>query len=186
MSISSYRRNVSRGVTGKYTNTCFPAALEQVSPGNRLEPRIYRKYERFINWHYRLEGQDKRQYNPAYKDMLADMAWGLGEVDFDDIEFDRAETYKDFSRIVRQLIRHEYRVSVEVVTDNCLKDESHALGIIAVGDDYYRMASTWVPRALHGYVGLRQVFEEVITHKDEYRERYPFHDANITALPPAA
>lgn len=186
MSISSYRRNVSLGVTGKFTETCYPAALEQLSPRNRFEPTMYRKYARFAKWYENLEGQGKRQGNPAYKDMLSEMAWSLGEVEFDDIEFERADTYRDFSRIVRTMLRHDYRVAIDVRIVDCPPPDYHAIGIVSVGDDYYRGVSTWMPQPLRGYFDLRQAFETIYMHDDPPRVLYPFNDANITALPPPA
>jgi hypothetical protein len=186
MSISSYRKNVAKGVTGKYSDTCFPAAFEQISPYNRFEPQIYKKYCRFVSWYGRQEGQDKRQRNPVYKDMLAEIAWNLGEVDFDNIEFERAETYRNLSRIVRKLVRHDYRVAIDITTPNCEATECHAIGLVAVGDEYYTARSTWIPRGLYGYFGLRDLFEIIEVPNDPPRLRYPFNDANITALPPAA
>lgn len=185
MSIASYRRNVRLGVTGRDTETCCPAALEQVSPRHGFEPEIYTKYLEFVNWYDALEGQDRRQRNPAYKRMISEMAWQLGEVEYDDIEFYRAETYREFSNIVRTLMRHEYRVVVDTIAEG-FEDDCHAIGLQPLDESLYRARSTWVPPQLHGAITLRAVFGEIYMHKDPPRLRYTFNDANITALPPAS
>src|SRR5688572_1676648 len=109
MSISSYRRNVARGVTGKYSPACFPAALEKLSPANQLPPQTYRRYRGVMKQFDTAVGQERRQINPNYKQSISEIAWELGEIEFDKIEFERAETYRDFSRVVRALLRHDYR-----------------------------------------------------------------------------
>lgn len=186
MSIPSYRRNVSLGVTGQYTDTCYLAALEQVSPGNRLQPDTYVVYQRFLKKWNSLSGQDTRKANPMFKTMLERIAWELGELTFDDIEFERPQTYGQLRNIVGKLIRRDYRVAVDLRIDGYPKDYAHPVGLIPTGDgETYKLVSNWVPKCLHGYVTLREVYEHLDMQPEEYRQRYPFNDTNLTALPPA-
>ncbi len=185
MSIPSYRRNVWRGVTGQDTDTCFPAALEQVSPYCHLSPETYVAYERFVHGWNRLKKNNPRAINPRYKDLIGQIAWELGGIVFDDIEFERANTYREFSTIVRRLLRHEYRVTVDIHLDEFGKDTAHPVGLIPLDDgESLKLVSTWVPSFLHGVVSLRDVFENIDFHAEPYRQRFPFNNANITGLPP--
>src|SRR5205807_5751291 len=109
MSIPSYRRNVSLGVTGQYSPTCLPASLEQISPYHKLDPDIYVDYRRFINHYHKL---NKRQWNPAWKVTIDCILEELGGFTHEDVVFERAHTYGEFSRIVRKLIRADFRIVV--------------------------------------------------------------------------
>lgn len=185
MSIPSYRRNVGRGVTGHNTNTCFPAALEQVSPYCHLEPSTYRKYARFMGAWQRLKDTDPWSVNPIYKDLIGQMALELGGFEFDDVYFERVDSYREFSTEIRKLMRHEYRVAVDIQLEG-YGDLAHPVGLIPLGDEEsYRLVSTWVPYTLRGEVGLRDIFEHLDFVKDPPRQRFPFNNTNITALPPA-
>jgi hypothetical protein len=185
MSIPSYRRNVWRGVTGQDTDTCFPAALEQISPYCHLSPDTYIAYERFMRGWSRLKKKDPWAVNPRYKDLIGQMALELGGADFDEVEFERAETYREFSTMVRKLLRHEYRVAIDIHLDGYGHDTAHPVGLIPFDDgESFKLVSTWVPSFLHGAVSLRDVFENIDFHPEPYRQRFPFNDSNITALPP--
>ena len=187
MSLSSYRRNVRRGVTGADKPTCYPSSLEKISPRHKLSPETYIEYQRFIRRWETLQGHEKRQINPTYKKLIGQMAWELGEVEFDQVVFERADTYRAFSSVVRTLLRHEYRVSVDIQVAGYGKDFSHPVGLIPVDDDGgLRVVSNWIPRDLHGVITLREIYETVDHCNDPPRILYPFNDANITALPPAA
>lgn len=185
MSIPSYRRNVRRGVTGERTDTCYLAALEQISPYDSLEPSTYRKYQRFIRFWDKTSGQEKRKINPLFKDLISQVAWELGEVEFDEIEFERVETYRQFSNTVRALLRHDFRVAVDIHLDEYGKDSAHPVGLIPLDDDgHFRAVSTWKPCSLYGAVTLRDIYAQIDIHNEPPRILYPFNDTNITALPP--
>ncbi len=186
MSMASYRRNVSLGVTGQVTDTCYPAALEQISPYNRLNPDTYKKYEKFVRAWDKLKKKNPHAINPTFKDLISEVAWELGEIEFGDIYFDRVNTYREFSTTVRKLLRREYRITVDIHLDEFDKDTDHPVGLIPLSDDAFKLVSTWVPHFLYGQVSLRDIFEYTAFSKEPYRQRYPFNDANITALPPAA
>lgn len=185
MSIPSYRRNVWLWVTGQDTDTCFPAALEQISPYCHLSPDTYKTYERFIHGWARLKKKDPWAVNPRYKDLIGQIAWELGGVDFDEVEFERANTYREFSIIVRKLLRHDYRVAIDLHLDEYGYDIAHPVGLIPLEDgESFKVVSNWVPSFLRGAVTLREVFENIDFQPALYRQRFPFNDSNITALPP--
>lgn len=187
MSMSSYRRNVARGVTGIKTDTCYLASLEKISPYNQLSPETYIAYQRFMGSYFTYEGQEKRKVNPQYKELIRQMAWELGEVEFDQVAFERADTYRAFSSTVRSLLRHEYRVSVDIQIEGYGDRTAHPVGLIPVDDEgRFKVVSTWTPQLLRGVVTLRDIYDTIDFCVDPPSVRYPFNDANITALPPAA
>lgn len=186
MSMSSYRRNARLGVTGPKTNTCFPAAFDKISPYYGIAAETYRGYKKFMRQYDLLEGQERRKINPTYKEFIDRFAWELGGYTYNDVIFERAETYREFSNTVRKLMRHEYRVAVDVLIDG-YEDMLHPVGLIPLNDEKsYRAVSNWIPPCLYGAIALHEVWETTGIPNEPYRMRYPFNNSNITALPPAA
>lgn len=184
MSVRSYRRNVERKVTGAGLPTCFPAALEQISPNHALHPEVYKDYQEFIKSY---DSMNKRQRNPAYKDMINWIVEDLGDLTCNDLIFTRAHTYGEFSRIIRKLIRQTFRVSVDIVSPGTTDGSFHTVGLIPTElNNEFKLVSNQIPAPLRGIVTLSEVYPYIAQPKEEFRPRYPFNDSNITALPPAA
>lgn len=188
MSVSSYRLNVAKGVTGASTYTCFPAALEQVSPSHRFDPEVYLRYKDTIDLVESFEGQDLRKKNPILRDLYADLAERLG-CHYGDILFERLRSIGEFSERVIELLDSSHRVVVDIMTEGCHGGSNgfvHSVGISPVGDicnGLVRLRSTWVPKQLSGVVGLESVYPHLSQLNDPPRKRFEFNDANMSAFP---
>lgn len=184
MSISSYRRNVKAGVTGAYKPTCFPSALEQISPKHELNPRDYVRYSRGIGTIDRLfreGGQSLRQVKPFSKKLFASIIEPLG-CDFEDVEFRRAKNAYNLQRLVKSVLSEGCRVSVDL--DLRGKDESHPVGLLELVDGRFELVSNHVPYCLK-VAKLEEVFPFMEQSKDPPSKRYPFSNSNVTILPPS-
>ena len=185
MSYRSYRRNAALGVTGPYTNTCLPASLEILSDEGSLAPSTYRMYEGYFREYSRRElgGQQKRICNPIMREMYNSILWDLEGLQCSNLEFRRAHTLKQFIRYVFQLLDQDCRVALDLDTDHDGSYHSVSLLPLEEGIDRFRLASTWIQRHLSGPQTLVDIFEIVAQDPEPPRVRYPFNDANITALP---
>lgn len=186
MSESSYRQNVKKGVTGRYLPTCFPAALERISDCHQLNPEIYQTYKSFVSWFPEDEPRISRVLNPSYKEMITQIVWELGELTCDDVEFYAVDNFKEFTSTVRALVRRECRIVLDVEESFGWNDESvHALGLLPTEHpDYFKLVSNHTPASLQGLVSLETIYNQLSFPDEPSRQRYPFADANITALPP--
>ena len=62
----------------------------------------------------------------------------------------------------------------------------HTVGLLPTGEeDLFTLVSNQVPKSLQGVVSLQTIASRVVNHPDRYIAKYPFNNANITALPPA-
>lgn len=182
MSIASYKRNVKRGVTGPYSDTCFPSALEQLSPYS-MPPRVYTEYKEFVDWWGNFSKTQRAKHNEECKEMFDHILRPLGGLSCEDVLFKRARTVLGFTRIVLSLLREDYQIAVDVRTYG----GTHTVGLLPTGDpEYFMLLSTYIPKRLEGPVTLSHVGSCLVQPTDPFIARYPFNDANITALPPAA
>lgn len=184
MSVSSYRKNVWLGVTNKDTDTCYPAALEQISPGFRLDPSTYAHYRHFIGSFDRMRAAKPYRMSQKLESLIGEITLQLG-CEPDDVRFERVDTYREFSNCVRTFLRHDYRVAVDLSIEG-VRDEAHPVGLVQYDEDSFKLVSNWVPLGLGGFVTKREIFENMDFANEPFRIRYPFNAANITALPPAA
>ena len=188
MSVSSYRRNVANGHTGPTTSTCFPAALEQLSPRHAFSGDVYQRYRDTVDIVCSLEGQGLRKVNPMLKDLYGYLATELGYA-YGDIAFERLRTIEEFRERVCDLLASSSRVVVDIMTEGChggAQGYVHSVGISVVGslcDQMVRLRSTWLPSELAGVIPLDSVFPHLAQLKDPPRQRYEFNDANLAALP---
>jgi len=190
MSMSSYRRNRRTGLTSKWTPTCFPAALEQISPKHSLSPASYVGYLEFLETIESLKGQEKRRRNPLFKALLVELAEELGS-SYDEIIFERYNTARAFRTGVRGLLRNSCRVAVDIITEGCEERRNgfvHSVGLLPIpgygyDTDYVRLISNWVPLELQGPVDLDELYPHVAHIPEPYRVRFPFNDCNVVAIP---
>jgi hypothetical protein len=178
MSISSYRRNEARGVTGPYKPTCFPASLEQLSPYS-LPPRVYREYQDFIGWYYLLRKEHREQRIDEYVDMVDELVEPLGNLCCRDLVFKKATTPVGLKRVVNRLIAEGYGVALDIRTQIGV----HTVGLLPVEDGYFTLVSNHVPPSLRGVVTLDKIMPRLNIPRDKQMIGYPINDANITALP---
>jgi len=184
MSLSSYRRNVQAGATGQWHNTCFPSALEQISPDHELLPHHYRRYERGIralDKLYSQGGQAKRQVNPVARAMFNDIFVPLG-CSIDDVEFRRVRHAYGLKRLVASAMRQGCRVAVDL--DLRIQNASHPVGLLELVDGRFTLMSNHVPPGLK-VTTLDELFLHVDQPKERHSTRYPFADSNVTILPPS-
>ncbi len=181
MSIASYRRNVRKGVTGPYIPTCFPAALEQISPEHSLRPGVYRDYTDFVRWYSELSKRRRQDENGEFETIINEVVAGLGGISCKDVIFKRAETCLGLKRIVNRLLAEDYRVAVDVAIGR----GTHTVGLLPLPEPgYFILASTQLPKTLEGVVTLDHVAKRLMVPCEPHLSAYPFSDANITALPP--
>ncbi len=69
MSIRSYLRKLSDGVTGPETATCFPAALDCLLNGVSIPVGVYEKYEERF-WEQQDTGSNTRRTKSAIRDVM--------------------------------------------------------------------------------------------------------------------
>lgn len=114
------------------------------------------------------------------------MVWELGELTCDDVEFYAVDTFKEFEYTVRHLVNRECRVVLDIHLFNMPEDDgTHALGLLpSEHPDFFKLVSNHTPRFLQGLVTLETIFDNLSFHDEPPSVRYPFNDANITALPP--
>lgn len=188
MSIASYRRNVSRRVTGPRKETCLPAALEQISPHHGYEPEIYQDYTNFINWFFLFNACELDNYVGELKDMVSHLVWPLGGLACEDVLFRHANTAAGFMQHVKSLMRQDYRVVVDIKYGGNRRYDAHSVGLLPVGGevDYVMLASNHIPKCLGGIVALTTVAEHLMADPACLRDRQnPILGANIMALPPS-
>lgn len=184
MSISSYRRNVRAGVTGRNKPTCFPSAFEQISPNHELSTVDYNRYTRKIGTVdklYKKGGHSKRQINPIIKKLFSATVEPLG-CDYDDIEFRRVKNAYNLRRLVASALNQECRVGVDI--DIRLRDDTHTVGLRELEDKKFELMSNQVPFGLK-VASLDEIFAFMYQPTDPHSTRYPFADANVVILPPS-
>lgn len=190
MSAASYKRNRQLGVTGRYTPTCFPAAFDQISPRHEIRPQTYRKYHRGANRFDRLTGQERRQRNPLLCDMFGAIAMDLGDLALSDFVFSRTRSLSEFTETVKKLIDQDYRVVVDVSTEGNERIRGgngyvHSIGLKPTTDEEtFYLRSTWVPTEFGNEITLEELYAHLAQPTDRPGIKYPFNDANISALPP--
>ena len=185
MSIASYRRNVTRRVTGANFSTCFPAALEQISPYHGYRPNIYREYSSFVDWYCSFTLKERDRYIGDYEDMISQIVRPLGGFACDDIEFSRATSTSGFLRVVRPLLAEGYRVTVDISRSGGSSATVHTVGLLPVGSeiDHVTLVSTHVPACLRGIVSLRQIANHLAVTEETYIPGHPLNNSNIVGLP---
>lgn len=183
MSIASYRRNVSKRVTGHNSPTCFPAALEQISPNHSYHPGIYRDYTSFIDWFSTLSLIERDKRIGDYEEAVSQIVKPLGGFACEDVLFSRATTTTGFLRVIRPLLSEGFRVVVDI---SRARGTTHAVGLLPVGRemDHVTLVSTHIPKCLGGIVDLRQIADHLAVPEETYMPGHPLNNANITALPP--
>lgn len=183
MSMASYRRNEARGVTGPYLPTCFPASLEQMCPYGGLRPKTYRNYLEFIDWYYPLKKTRREANNEHYKEMMDVVAWDLGKLSCEDLVFKQATTPRGMERILRKLWAEDYSVIVDIRVSRGI----HAVGVLPTPEpNFVTLVSNQIPPNISGVIPLSEVTKRMHPNNDKFMSQYPFNNANITALPPAA
>lgn len=186
MSITSYELNVSRRVTGKNKPTCFPAALEQISPFYEYDPDIYRDYSSFINWYCSMSLKKREKHVDELTEMYDELFLPLGGLSSEDALFRRASTPVGWMRIVRKLLTEDYGVVADI-RYGPNRYESHAVGILPVpdaGPERVTLVSTHIPTKLQGVVGLIDVAQAMYYVPEIYATRpVNIDNANIVAIP---
>jgi hypothetical protein len=183
MSIVSYERNVGRHVTGPFLPTCFPAALEQISPDHSYKPGIYQNYSEFNEWWGKIRRRERIHHMPEYADGLVEP---LGGYSYEDMVFSRATTPMGLARVVRRLLSEDYRVTVDIKYAISGAYNAHTVGLLPTGyEGHVSLVSTHVPKCLSGIVTLEQIGERLAISAFPHRPEYPFSDANVLALPSA-
>jgi hypothetical protein len=186
MSIASYRRNVSKRVTGINTPTCFPAALEQISPRHSYRADIYRDYSSFVDWFCTLTLKQRDEHVSDYEDMVSHLVKPLGGFACEDIQFSRATTTSGFLRVVRPLLRDGFQVTVDISRSGGSSATVHTVGLLPAGHetDHISLVSTHIPKCLQGIVDLRTVASHLAVVEETYLPGHPLNNANIAAVPP--
>lgn len=69
MSIRSYLKKLSDGVTGPEPDTCFPAALDCILNGVSLPVGVYEKYEERF-WEQQIHGNNTRKTKTAIREVM--------------------------------------------------------------------------------------------------------------------
>src|SRR3989344_8226428 len=182
MSIASYRRNVGRRVTGQFFPTCFPSALEQISPYG-LNPDSYRDYRDFTDWFCSFPVDERDDLNPEVEEMLNYLFSNLGGLAVEDVAFKRATTPIGLRRVLHSLFDEDYQVAVEIDWHKGW-DVTHTLGLLPVDRDHVIAVSNYVPKSLSGIVHIDRIAERLAVTDDKYMPDFPFNNSNITALPP--
>lgn len=187
MSLSSYRQNVRRGVTGKNTSTCFPAALEKISPDHRLPPKVYEEYQEFVKWHDSLDGIGHLQATEIHSKTLTNIVEHLGSFCSDQLIYRNITRRYRLRETLTKLTSQDFRVLVELQLD----EGRHAVGIIPTGvEDAYRLTSTWVPHSLQGIITPENIYpllarpEDVLVPATLHHVDHPLNSANLIAIPP--
>lgn len=126
MSEESYELNLRRGVTGRRTPTCYPAALEQISEGE-IHPAIYQDYQRLYDTFHNGETGD------TMRDMTRRLLLQMGSASLKG--FTKAE---ELSRKV-SAARQEGRRIIAIIATN------HAIGLKPVESERWLARSTWIP-----------------------------------------
>jgi hypothetical protein len=186
MSIESYRQNETKRVTGPNHPTCFPAALEQISPQHSYKPKIYRNYTEFINWYTSLSVKERDVRVADYEDEVSNLVEPLGGLSSEDVKFSRATTIAGFLRAVRPLLAEDWRVVVDIRSSG-RSTITHSVGLLSVGSetDHVTLVSTHIPKSLQGIVDLRHVASRISIPEMSYiAGHHPMNNANITAVPP--
>jgi hypothetical protein len=191
MSITSYKRNVALGVTGPEIGTCLPSALDQLTKYRGVKTETYRLYPDIVDAALAYNGHDKRDRNPLYRYIYARIATELG-ADYDDCLFLRLRTRRGFVNSIGRLVEQGWRVSVDVVTEECIPNPDgfvHSVGLKpAPGgqSDGVKLVSNWVPDHMQGELSLGELFGYVYQPYacERASARFPFNDAHLIALPP--
>jgi hypothetical protein len=183
MSIPSYQKNRSRGVTGRFTPTCLPASLEQISPNHAYRPGVYRDYEDWIDWYCTFSLKERDKLYIEYEEMIDVLVRPLGGLACEDLKLSHADTVIGFLRIVRPLLADGYRV---VCLTGGNSSTAHAVGLLPVGGehDLVTLVSNQVPKSLSGIVSLRKIAERISVPDERAIPGHPAHHANIIGLPP--
>lgn len=189
MSISSYRHNVAMGYAGCFKPVCYPAAIEQVSPKHFLTREAYEAHQRFVNSYHLLLKIGEKTLNAAIADTTEKIVGNLANLSLRDIEFRRANSPTGFKSMVEELVQDGYGVVVETVTHKKAAisgSESHSIGLIPVGDDWFRPVSNRLHYGMGEGVTLDDVYDVLFIPELPFSKQQPYLGANITALPTAA
>jgi hypothetical protein len=183
MSIQSYRKNRSLGVTGPRSDNCFPAALEQVSPNHSYDPSIYTDYSDWVHWYYSFPLKERDGLFREYEEIVDHLVRPLGGLACEDLRTSRAETTRGFLRVVRPLLEDDWRVTV---LTGGLSTVCHAVGLLPVGGetDQVVLVSTNIPQYFQGIIDIRQVADHLSVYEEKRIPGHPLNAANIIALPP--
>lgn len=179
MSIESYERNLKRGVTGKHTSTCYTAACEIISPDHRIRARTHKMYDRFAEWWNMLDKNSRTRAVAACGVLYDQLAMDLGYSSWKQLVFKRVSGRWALEQTIENLIETDHRVVLEINVEG----ESHAVGLLPAGEGIFKLASTWLPKGLRGEVDYDQLYAYRDLSEDPKLTHFPFHDANITALP---
>jgi hypothetical protein len=188
MTMAGYKYKVSKGITGWDRPHCVPAAIEQVTD-RRMTKVSYEAYDRYVRSYTTLQKIGGETLRCAFRDTLTTIAQDIGLDSYNNFVYAKVERLADLKRTVNKLVRRDYGITLDVTGGN-LEDkykDSHSVGLVPIEDDYFKVVGSWVPRPLHGIVELDDIYQYLNPHEDTvHLVRYPFADANITAIPPAA
>lgn len=185
MSIASYRKNEKLKVTGPRLPTCFPAALEQISPDHRLPPKVYKDYREYINNISILPKSKRHLLIEEDLELYSNVLKHLGNLTSDDLIFKRANSAIGLKRIIHKLIDDGCRVTVDI--DQRGWKTVHTVGLMPTSElDYFTLVSNYIPNNLQGIISLDKIAARLAISSEAHLSKNPYYDANITALPPAA
>jgi hypothetical protein len=177
MSKSNYRRCVRAGVTGRQTETCFPASIDKLLPGHRVDPEVYVAYAALMARFTALSESRRRE---AIHKMYYQLSDHLGIIDF---EYRRARSIDALKEVVHSSLKNGYQVILHVDGDEI---SNHAVGLEAINRrrGQFHLVSNRVPPGLRGVITLDEIFPRL----DEGGARvpyYPFVGSNVTLVPAA-
>lgn len=189
MSITSYRQNVRRGVTGSRFPTCFPSALEKISHKHRLPPNVYSEYQEFVAWHDSLGDLERLKETDEHETIINNIVINLGELTCEKLVFSHVTRRHRFREYLGRLVSSSYRVVLDIELP---EGGNHAVGVLpAKQPNMYKLTSNWVPKNLQGIVSTDDVFPH-LAHPPlvEIPQNitvpwHPLNGANLMALPPS-
>lgn len=191
MSIRSYFRNVQRGASGPGRSTCWPAALEQISPNHSLIPQDYRNYTAMVLHHNQLTPYQQYKNSPNVEQICSKILYRLGELTCRDLYYVTPKSASHLKKMVGELLVSKYRVVVEIETDEGNSEDCHSLGLLPGKQrGKVRAFSNWVPNELKSEFPIENIFP--ILAKPQYieieekmldGEDYPWIEHSVSALP---
>lgn len=176
MSKTNYRRCVGLGVTGRNTETCFPAAIDQLMSNCRVSPDYYEWYSRAMKLVFAL---NKREVNPFLKDLYSDLE---DEID-GELRYEVADSPQNLRKFARAALRAGGAIVVDLAHVES-KNVTHAVGLEPVDPQCakYRLRSTNIPYPLRGVVSNERIFSFMHKPRGAQGLWYPFDNANVTLI----
>ncbi len=178
MSKSNYRRCVTLGVTGRHTSTCYPAAIDKLLPGQRIDPEYYAYYHKHMSF---ISDQPDAKQLGLFHNLYTELQQ---QINADRPLFLRVTTAQELRAVVRSAVRSEMKVVLDI---DSTKETVHSLGLHAINARYghYFLTSNHTPFPLQGVVTLGYVFPFLAQPEEPVHENFMFNNANVTLIPSA-